>query len=222
MLLIATIALNNPEEVIKTCDSAKGIIGTANIVFDGGSMKSVIDIYDINEINYFSKLDSGIYYGMNNAINFFLKNSTFTHLMFLNSGDVLERRNSTAISNLDKGISYSFLVRSNKEFFSNLGKRDLQRIPYPHPGLILSRIHLKTLGYFNTQYKSASDLDLMNRICFSIKKKALVLVNMAPPGSSSSYLSRIESFTIAIKHGKNTFSALLTLFKDILYKFLCN
>jgi len=216
-LLIATLAKNNPDEVYRTYRSTEHIAGADNIIFDGGSRDDVLAIYNRLRLKVMSKSDSGIYEGMNNALSYFFCNLNYTHIMFLNSGDTFTT-SQDILRNIEEGISYSFLVKSQKYIHSNFGAYDPQRMSLPHPGLVLSRIHAKKIGMFDLRYKSAADLDFINRINFSIKKSSVVIVTMAAPGSSSKLLSRWESYLIALKYGKKVSKSTIDFLKDIMAK----
>lgn len=215
-LLIATIAQNNPEEVSWTTRSVEKFDFLENIVFDGESRKSVLYFYSKAGIKYVSAPDDGIYSAMNNAIRYFKKNHEYTHLMFLNSGDELTQNACSYLGEIENNISYSFQVISGNYIHSNIGSKNPQRIRLPHPGLVLSRSHIDFLGLYNENYRSAADLDYVNRINFRVRKRACILVEMAPPGSSSSFSSRWESFIIACNHDKLRAKYVVALIRDSL------
>jgi glycosyltransferase involved in cell wall biosynthesis len=237
---IITVVYNSEQLIENTLKNIALIKNSSieYIVIDGAStdktneiIKRYLSIIDI----YVSERDGGIYDAMNKGINL----SSGKFISFLNSGDIyvsdfvkLIKDNLSddfdffSFGIYEKNIKGILNLKLPKEI--DLYNYDPQFMYMPHPGILVKRKLFEQYDSFDVKFKSASDLDWVNRVLFvfplikiKLIKKPLVIFLLG--GMSSSYVSYSETRLIAIKYGKSIFKSYWVFIKQIIllyfYKF---
>jgi glycosyltransferase involved in cell wall biosynthesis len=212
-LTIITVVYNNVstlEDAINSIKNQTCFDKIQYIIVDGGSTDGTIELINKHKqyIDIFiSEKDNGIYDAMNKG----LKLATGDVIGILNSDDlyannsVLHEVLTQFESDTDLDILYGNLVYVKND---NINKivRFWKSKPYypkffengnvpPHPSLFLSAKVYKEAGYFNLQYRLASDYEFMLRIFkkFNFKFKFLpkIFVYMRLGGATNNSLKNI-------------------------------
>lgn len=190
------------------------------IIVDGDSKDNTLEIIKkykskfMNKIKIISETDKGIFDAMNKGI----KNSTGDIIGILNSDDILAHENvfSKIVKTFEKtnceGI-YSNLYILDKDLNKVLRKFKAKKGNYklgwypPHPTLYVLKKIYNNYGYYNLDYKIASDYDFMIRIMKNKIKLSYIkdcLVYMRGGGISTDGLNGYKkSFNESIKVLKN-------------------
>jgi glycosyltransferase involved in cell wall biosynthesis len=211
---IITVSFNS---VITIRDTIESIISQdynniEYIIIDAGSNDGTLDIIKEykEHISYFiSEADNGIYDGMNKGI----AAATGDIVCILNSDDFYP--NSFVISNVastfEKQVCdavYGDLVYV--KFFDTdkiirywqSGEYTVKKIKngwmLPHPTFFVKKHLYDKYGYYNTDFKTAADYEMVLKLLYKYNIKAfyipMILVNMRMGGASnSSILNRIRA-----------------------------
>lgn len=183
------------------------------IVVDGGSTdgtREILNKYE-NKLNkYISEPDEGIYDAMNKAAR--LANGRYIY--YLNAGDWFYDKNvlkevSTLIkkSKPELLLGYIKIIYQNYQVLKNtkISRMNLKlgKMP-PHQGSFFKLRTLKKLKYFDTQYHSSADFDLMAKAIkqsVSVKHVDLIIANFSAGGTSSNKdLSYKETYKLINQH----------------------
>lgn len=207
------------------------------ILVDGKSTDKTLDIIKKYEnkfegkLKYISEKDKGLYDAMNKG----LKMSTGDIVGIINSDDTLANQKvfETVINSIgnNDGI-YSDLVFMDEEtmktptrnFIAHKYSKHFGWHP-PHPTLYLKKYIYDEIGYFNTDYRIAADLDFMMRLIKSKYKLVYVkdyFVTMRSGGVSTNglkgYIKNFKEANIVLKRNNVKFPYainVLRIFKTI-------
>jgi glycosyltransferase involved in cell wall biosynthesis len=211
---IITVSFNS---VITIRDTIESIISQdynniEYIIIDAGSNDGTLDIIKEykEHISYFiSEADNGIYDGMNKGI----AAATGDIVGILNSDDFFP--NSLVISN----VASTFEKQSCDAVYGDLvyvkffdidkiirywqsGEFSVKKIKngwmLPHPTFFVKKYLYDKYGYYNTDFKTAADYEMVLKLLYKHNIKAfyipMILVNMRIGGASnSSILNRIRA-----------------------------
>jgi len=205
-------AVYNGVETIEGC--IKSVVGQnypdiEHIIIDGGSTDGTLDVikkYGDSIAKVISEPDSGIYDAMNKGI----KLATGDVIGFLNSDDfyasneVLEKV-ADVFRKYDVDSCYGDLVYVDKNITTKVirywksgeYKMDLFRYGWmpPHPTFFARKMIYDKFGCFNTNFKIASDYELMLRFLERYKISVMyipeVLVKMRLGGKSNRSIKNI-------------------------------
>lgn len=233
LITIITVVYNSKNNIDLTLDSVRRIKNNniEYVVIDGNSNDGTLDILNKNiDIidTLISEEDKGIYDAMNKGI----ENSSGKYIAFLNAGDsyLADFNYSTSLLLNENYDVFSFGINMFKEnsdliYISptiiNLSKFDPQHMYLPHPGLLVNREVFNKIGKFNINFKSAGDLDWVNRLILNYDYKIKIinkaLVNFLAGGISFSINSFREARNISIYYRKSIFISNYIFLKQILY-----
>ena len=233
LITIITVVYNSKNNIDLTLDSVRRIKNNniEYVVIDGNSNDGTLDILNKNiDIidTLISEEDKGIYDAMNKGI----ENSSGKYIAFLNAGDpyLADFNDSTSLLLNENYDVFSFGINMFKEnsdliYISptiiNLSKFDPQHMYLPHPGLLVNREVFNKIGKFNINFKSAGDLDWVNRLILNYDNKIIIinkaLVNFLAGGISFSINSFREARNISIYYRKSIFISNYIFLKQILY-----
>lgn len=233
LITIITVVYNSKNNIDLTLESVRRIKNNniEYVVIDGNSNDGTLDILNKNiDIidTLISEKDKGIYDAMNKGF----ENSSGKYIAFLNAGDsYLEDFNDSTSLLLNENydvFSYGinmFQENNNQIYISptiiNLSKFDPQHMYLPHPGLLVNREVFNKIGKFNINFKSAGDLDWVNRLILNYDYKIKIinkaLVNFLAGGISYSINSFREARNISIYYRKSIFISNYIFLKQILY-----
>lgn len=233
LITIITVVYNSKNNIHLTLDSVRRIKNNniEYVVIDGNSNDGTLDILNKNiDIidTLISEEDKGIYDAMNKGI----ENSSGKYIAFLNAGDsyLADFNDSTSLLLNENYDVFSFGINMFKEnsdliYISptiiNLSKFDPQHMYLPHPGLLVNREVFNKIGKFNINFKSAGDLDWVNRLILNYDYKIKIinkaLVNFLAGGISFSINSFREARNISIYYRKSIFISNYIFLKQILY-----
>jgi glycosyltransferase involved in cell wall biosynthesis len=233
LITIITVVYNSKNNIDLTLDSVRRIKNNniEYVVIDGNSNDGTLDILNKNiDIidTLISEEDKGIYDAMNKGI----ENSSGKYIAFLNAGDsyLADFNDSTSLLLNENYDVFSFGINMFKEnsdliYISptiiNLSKFDPQHMYLPHPGLLVNREVFNKIGKFNINFKSAGDLDWVNRLILNYDYKIKIinkaLVNFLAGGISFSINSFREARNISIYYRKSIFISNYIFLKQILY-----
>jgi glycosyltransferase len=235
---IITVCFNSSKTIEETIQTVaeQTYSDIEYIVIDGGSSDDTLSILknytDIINI-LVSEADDGLYDAMNKGISI----SSGEFIMFLNSDDVLNNKNTiqNIMCEIDK---YSLnVVYGDISFFKNdvnntlrlwksckFKKQNIYKGWHPpHPGFTVSKEIFNKVGVFNNKLKIVADYDFMLR-CFNYKPLKIkyynnVIVKMRIGGASTTINGIISSFFEFIYVlNKNNYSA-IQIIKMLLYRY---
>lgn len=222
---IITVTFNCQNSICKTIESV--ISQTYNnieyIIIDGNSTdntKSLINNYKKSISHFISESDNGIY----DAINKGIKISSGDYIILLHSGDIffnyLTIENSFKEISINKNIDIFF---SNILFIDNLENKKIIRKykskyfrPFmfrfgfmpAHTSTIIRKSCFELYGFYNINYKIASDFDLLFRFIYLNKIKFKFLdINftyMSIGGLSTSGFKSMKRINNEISHSLKT------------------
>lgn len=172
LISIITVCFNEQDNIKRTMESilSQNEKCFEYIICDGGSTDDTLCIIeetkkkykDIN-IRVISKKDGGIYYGMNNGIEY----ANGDYILFINAGDQLHDTNviSSLVSEInDKSqIIYGNCVFVEKDIEKEIVCDDsklLQDMTVCHPAVLVPTSIMKERR-FNTSYKIAADYEYL-------------------------------------------------------------
>ncbi len=236
LFTIITVVYNGENNITSTLDSIRKIKNNnlEYIVIDGNSKDKTIEILNANNdiIDIIiSENDKGIYDAMNKGLDI----ANGDYIAFLNSGDKYVDNFNHLVSELKNkeydiySFGINFLIPNEEMLYKspkliNKKNYDPQHMYLPHPGLFIHKNVFKKVGKFNTKYKSASDLEFINRIVLLFNYELLIidkaLVNFMSGGTSYSIISFKEAKDIAIYYNKSKLKANYVFLKQIFYFFL--
>lgn len=172
---LITICYNSEKTISRTIESilSQDYENIEYIIIDGNSSDSTISIVNNYKDKIFkvvSEEDEGLYDALNKGANF----ATGDVVGFLHADDFYSNEN--VISNMIKifsGNNKLDIVLGDVLFINNQGNTsrfysgknfdfDCGIMP-PHPSVFIKRRCYEKFGYFNTNYKIASDYDLLFR-----------------------------------------------------------
>ena len=178
---IITVCFNSEKTIEETLKSvsSQNYGNVEHIIIDGGSSDDTLGIVNNfkHVIKIISEKDEGIYDAMNKGINL----AEGDVIGFLNSDDVFYNENVIKdyfddFTKYETDIVYGDLI-----FTSLSGKKNIRKwhsssyevnklgigwIP-PHPTFYAKKSLFESLGNFDTNFKFASDFDLMTRFLLS-------------------------------------------------------
>lgn len=208
MLSVVTINLNNCDGLHRTLASVSSVAAYLEIVVvDGGSSdgsKEVIRSFAPLLSSVVIDRDDGIYDAMNKGVSL----CTESHVLFLNSGDVLR----------DSNFLSEFLVNTalkrNTIYQFGFSENDLVRKPrristwsmfYGMPTSHQAMLIPVDLVWYDTQYKHAADYDLVLRLWYEnveFFSSPVCLSHIESGGISQSDTGKYEAemFICAYKH----------------------
>jgi glycosyltransferase involved in cell wall biosynthesis len=211
---VVTITYNSAATLHDTIESvlAQEYSNVEYLIIDGGSTDETIDIiksYSDDRIKWISESDKGIYDAMSKG----KRMATGDVVGVLNSDDfypdnqVLDRVahafiNETvdAVYGDLKYVDHQDVSKTTRNWVSGVYDRKhfLRGWMPPHPTFFLRKAALEKYGYYNPDFKSAGDYELMLRMLFKNNLKALyiphVQVTMRAGGvSNSSIKNRIRA-----------------------------
>lgn len=180
---IITCTKNSASTIHETLKSvrAQNFRKFEHIFIDGGSTDGTVEIC-LNSLNakVYSKPSLNLY----ESLNFGLKKCTGEIIFFLHSDDQITQNKlfkniSSLFVKVDTDVIYSNIVmKKNKKLFrvwksKILRKKDIKNFQFPaHTSFFYKKEIFDKIGYFNTNYKIASDFDHLARLFndTSIKK----------------------------------------------------
>lgn len=176
-LTIITTCLNEETNISKHLDHLKDLsnIGIEIILIDGGSTDRTLDIidkYNYDKFKIFTYNKLSIY----QAFNVGISESSTNYLSFLGVGDILRMdfliEAKKSINEYQFDILYGDLLyydRENKykykfRSYNLLTKKNLKNFPFSHSGSIQRKDLFNKYGFFDINYKIASDYDWLCRV----------------------------------------------------------
>ncbi len=173
MISIVTITFNNYDELRATLDSVVGLDHAESVVINGGTCPETLNFLETSPIKHLSERDHGI----SDAFNKGIKLSSGDAIMFLNSGDILLKKDyipwasrmfqeNPEIDFCYSGIIYSDIETGPREIRPNDAEnRSLARgLPYPHQTMIIRKSVFEQVGHFDLSFRYAMDFDLILRM----------------------------------------------------------
>jgi len=208
-LSIITVCLNSEKTISDTINSvnSQNYKNIEHIFVDGGSTDNTVNLIKENpkkNKKIFIKKNTSIYQAMNIGI----KNCSGQIIQILNSDDILQsnKKISEVINVIKKNPNYDIYL-GDVAFFSNNNfykvKRyyvaDIEKINNlkigdmpPHPASFVKKKTYEKCGFYNDEYKIASDFDFFYRSIVIKKQKFKFLnntiVRMRTGGTSNKYL----------------------------------
>ncbi|WP_426430857.1 glycosyltransferase family 2 protein [Winogradskyella sp. HB-48] len=168
LLSIITINYNNADGLKKTMDSVRDQTWQdfEHVVIDGNSTDNSLDIiksYTYKNLNWISDSDTGIYNAMNKGID----RANGKYLLFLNSGDILE--NKETLSKVLNFFTSEKSIMSGNVIFKKENSQRLRQHPekmtfsylvgnaISHPSTFIKRDLFETYGKYDENLKIVSD-----------------------------------------------------------------
>ena len=238
---IVTVVKNDDANIEKTIKSivSQSFKNFEYIIIDGKSTdKTIKKIKKFkNKISYFlSEKDKGIYFAMNKAINI----SKGTVLIFVNSGDLLNKNALSIVNKLflkNKKIDFIFGTVKRHYTSNTIIKSgyDEFRLNYNFDfatshstGFFIKLKSFNKVGKFNTKYKCSADYDFYYRAIIKKKLKGIStnknkIIGIMKSGGHSSKFTFFqhlkEETNIRYNNGQNLFLISL-IFCNAIIKFL--
>ena len=169
MLSIVTITYNNFEELKRTISSLPTDGNFESLIINGGNDKEEIESLQTLRTKIVNEKDSGIADAFNKGI----KHATGNAILFLNSGDVLLKKEYLLNAEKLLGDANIDFIHSNLLFKDRLGiylvmkprmKNPGRGMPFLHPTMIIKRKIFDEIGGFNKDYKIAMDFEFILRM----------------------------------------------------------
>lgn len=233
---IITVCYNSEKTIEETIKSVLSQIydNYEYLIIDGKSKDNTLEIVKKYEkkfngkLKYISEKDKGLYDAMNKGI----KMATGDIIGIINSDDILANNKvfekiNNAFENNDCDASYSDLVFLDEEtmtiptrnFIAHKYSKRMGWHP-PHPTLYLKRKVYDEVGYFDTSYRIAADLDIMMRIIKKGYKFYYIkeyLVKMRSGGVSTNglkgYLKNLKEANAVLKKNNIKFAYIINVFR---------
>lgn len=219
MIDIITLTFNNHPELLRTLRSLEGS-GVNSIVINGGRDAETNSYLKTKSFTHVSEPDEGIADAFNKGVRL----SQSSIISFLNSGDVLLKRDyySLCEKHFEDHPDCDFIhanVLFKDRFAGDVvlkpgGK--LPDVPFHHPTLVVRKSLFERIGSFDKRYKSAMDLDFFYRMKeFKVLGHYVdeIVVEMDGSGISSQnftlYLK--EKFQVALSHKDFTLHSFYSL-----------
>lgn len=188
------------------------------LIADGGSTDqtiTIVDDYRPGRVKLLSRKDAGLYDGTNKLIPYI----SGDFVQFMNSDDIarphyvevaLQHLLAHTCDFVFGNIRYG--EKTKRARYQNLARlRGIcQRMPFPHVSLIMSAVLFRRIGYFDTRFRVAADLDFINRLLLVTKHGKYVdeiAADCADDGLTSQNTQVWESMDLAVKHGRNRWQA---------------
>ena len=196
-----------------------------HIVIDGKSTDGTLNVLSkyVNA-NITSEEDDGIYFAMNKGLEL----AKGEYVIFLNADDefclsYLEEINKVA-SNYDFISVGVKLIYNRKELFWINNRKVLEKskfweMPLPHPGLAVKRNLINNIGWFDENYKTSADFDLLIRLLNKTRNGFFVesvLVNFYAGGQSQKINIIKENFKVRKSNYGLSIFLVFYLFKDLI------
>ena len=233
---IITVCYNSEKTIEETIKSVllQAYDNYEYLIIDGKSKDNTLDIVKKYEkkfkgkLKYISEKDNGLYDAMNKGI----KMATGDVIGIINSDDILanekvfEKINNAFINNECDAV-YSDLVFLDEEtmtiptrnFIAHKYSKRMGWHP-PHPTLYLKKEVYDEVGYFNTNYRIAADLDIMMRIIHKDYKFYYIkeyLVKMRSGGVSTNglkgYLKNLKEANVVLRKNNVKFAYIVNFFR---------
>ena len=216
-LTIITVCFNDWDQCVKTINSVHSFrqatkLKVQHIVQDGGSE----DVHKFNvhayDIDFQSNQDTGIYSGMNNA----LERAEGKFVWFLNSGDLihpnlLEREGISIFehavsSDLPKLTFEVYNQRFRTVYAWQKSNSRKQRAMLHHQGTLINRVYCGSEIYYDEQLKFRGDYELFLRLDrWETKRFALCVCiyegNGVSTDDKNAFAFFSEELKIDLKHG---------------------
>lgn len=238
MLVSIITVCHNGEEFIRNCVESvtmQDYEQIEHILVDNKSNDKSVSIfkrYSREGSSYISEKDNGIYDAMNKGI-IMAKGKV---IGFLNTDDFLSDSNivSKIVKNLDEDID---CVYGNLVYVNSNGRKTRNWISQPytsglfkkswtpaHPTFYCKKKIYEKFGYYRTDYKIASDVDLMFRFLeiHKIKSKCLDynFVTMREGGVSNKSIKSTVKITNEVLNSLNENGVYVNVFYYLFHKFL--
>lgn len=178
-------------EFIKECIESVHSQSYANfehIIIDGASSDGTLDILkeyeDKGWLKIYSEPDSGIYQAMNRGID----KANGKYVVFLNSDDYFSsvdaiKKSVELLESTNSDISFADVSYSYSKNNAKLWAGDLSIVfsapPFCHQTMFTKTDVLKEIGYFNENYKIASDYEMMIKLVLNGYKFVHLKENIA-------------------------------------------
>jgi glycosyltransferase involved in cell wall biosynthesis len=151
--------------------------------------------------------------GVYQAMNFGILNANFSHILFLNTGDLITNGHhlNDCLSVINRNVSTSLILpveanwsdeieKSNPDLFLFLAGSSDSYVS--HQGVLFSRLFVSREGYFDQKYKVAADF---KQLCllyrngdYEVKNIKLVSIEFPKFSSQFNRRGRVESLAISI------------------------
>jgi glycosyltransferase involved in cell wall biosynthesis len=214
MISVVTITYNNYNDLKRTIDSLTRQ-DVEHIVINGGTCISTNSFLE-SEFKglYISEPDDGIADAFTKGVRL----SSFKHVCFINSGDVLvdEEYFCNVSSYIHK--DFDIICCDNLHEISGVGivyktcAMKLPNMPYNHQGLIVKKELIEKTNFFDKSFQIAMDYDSIIKISQLCKKpkihyykKPVILMDGSGVSHSRNYLGEYEKFLSLRKNGMLTF-----------------
>jgi glycosyltransferase involved in cell wall biosynthesis len=216
---VITVCFNAEKQITNTIESiSKNKLDNIEyIIIDGGSKDKTLQIIDTykNQVDHFiSEKDNGIYDAMNKGIQM----ASGDYITFLNADDYIDDLFFSNINKIILKFNPDYIYSSVVAIYNN-GKKKTHipkniidyktpnKMPFPHPGLVVSKQIFQQIGLFDTKYKFAADLDWVLKMVLA--KKYIGNFNSIPNiyytmgGAGNSFKSLKESIEIYSKYNNS-------------------
>ncbi|WP_019615912.1 glycosyltransferase family 2 protein [Psychromonas ossibalaenae] len=237
LITIITVVYNGDKYLEKTIQSVlmQSYDNIEYIIVDGGSTDGTLDIIKrySDAVDYcVSENDNGIYHAMNTALTL----AVGKYIGILNADDWYElnavQLSVNHLKNNDALYSYGNIrfIKEGATFEKKpiekklLREKVLQEMAIPHISLFIGKEVYKSLGLFDTSFRIAGDHEFLVRMVHNEIKGIYtgeIIGNAYDGGISQHGLgANLESLRIALKYGKNRYSAYWSFVKFVFKKFL--
>jgi glycosyltransferase involved in cell wall biosynthesis len=234
LVSIITVCYNSEKTISNTIESIinQDYPNIEYIIIDGKSSDNTLNIiktYKQDYIKVISDRDNGIYDALNKGAHL----ATGDIIGFLHADDFYPNKNTISNviksfkgnNNLDIILGDVAFINKNEEigrYYS--GKNfnfDIGIMP-PHPAVFINKNCYEKFGYFNTDYKIASDYDLLfrfielNNVKYMYSKD--IVVHMMPGGVSNKNIFssiKLNKEIYQIHESHNQPISVFSLFKKI-------
>lgn len=218
MIGIITVCYNSKDQLIKTIKSLRDQSSQQfeYIIVDGNSNDGTIDIINNNKdliTSYITEKDDGIYDAMNKGLEL----SNCDYITYLNADDTFDNNFIKTCYEIIKISQPDYIYSSvnaingkNKKIYTPKVLDDnfhFDRMPFPHPGLVVKKQIFIEIGLFDLNYRYAADLDWILKMTFAKKYIGIrndnSFVNYSMGGVGNSFKSLKESIEIYSKYNNS-------------------
>ncbi len=180
MIGVITVCYNSKDQLLKTIKSLRDQSNQQfeYLIVDGNSNDGTIEVINNNTdiiTKYISEKDRGIYDAMNKG----LKLTNCDYVTFLNADDTFDKDFISScydiIKNSEPDYIYSpvYAINGNgkKKFIPEIIDENFKfdRMPFPHPGLVVKKKLFNEIGLFDLNYRYAADLDWILKLIYTKK-----------------------------------------------------
>ncbi|MFL2898354.1 MAG: glycosyltransferase family 2 protein [Candidatus Pelagibacter sp.] len=209
-LTIITPTNNSEDKILKCINSVneQTFKDYEHIIVDNKSTDETLNIikhFNNEKIKIISEKDNGIYFAMNKGIEI----SKGKYLLFLNSDDyILEKNFFDKINNIFKNdefdLCYTNIIYQKNIFnisrkYKSGNQNNINKIGWhiPHPGTVIKKKYINSLGNYNTKYLISADFDFFIK-CQNNKKTTFYYldeysIKMSTGGASSGIINIIKA-----------------------------